>query len=388
MRFFIYFLTFILLLVGEIKGQVSNSNFPILAWGSIPENFTNDHYYSQLKEAGVNLSFSHFHNIGNAVKAMDIAAKYGVKILLYCPELFSETRKTVEMVKDHPGLGGYFLGDEPDLSRFPKLLQWKNIISDIDKSNICYINLFPNYASVKQLGGVRYGDYINRFYSKFDLRVYSFDHYPITNGQTRKDWYGNLEIISSMTKNKNSSFWGFIKIMSIENKSEIISIQDLMLQAFVNLSYGAQGIQYYRYWSLGGTMIDAPMSITGEKNLNYKHLKEVNRYINNLRSVFLNCSVVKIYHTEASKDLTLFLNIPSNKFRLVNGKNLLISEIKNGEKNYTVFVNKSLSKVNQFTIYPSNNVTFIDKELNRSYGKQGVAYTARIRAGEILIMEH
>ena len=368
--------------------QNSIKKFPVVAWGSVPEIYTNDIQYNNLKNAGINFSFSHFTSLDNAIKALDIAAKYNVKILLYCPELFSETEKTVNRVKDHPGLGGYLLSDEPDVSRFNFILSLVKKIKSIDRKNICYINLYPIYASNKQLGNIGYQEYLNKFYSLFNLHIFSFDHYPITNGVIKKDWYQNLEIVSRMTKNKNASFWGFVKIVSIKNASEIINLSDLKLQLFTNLAYGAQGIQFYRYWSLPDKMYNGPISTSGLKNKNYYRLKELSQYIYNLQPVFLNCVVENIYHTESTVGASKFSNSALPFLRINKAKDLLISKIKNNDNLYVVFVNKSLVNKSNSIIYPGKDVTFFDKNFKGVNADKGKPFNLSIDPGEIMIMQY
>jgi len=385
---FVISLILSLLVCSSIVSGQTKSVFPIVAWGSVPQNFTNQEQYGNMREAGISYSFSHFTNLNPAIKALDMAAKYNVKILLYCPELFSQTAQTVKTVKDHPGLGGYLLSDEPNVERFERVLSWVNTIKKIDDKNICYINLYPIYASQKQLGGVNYNEYLSRFYSKFNLRIYSFDHYPVTNSRVRNDWYENLEMFSDMSRKKGSQFWGFVKVMSVDKKSDNIKMEDLKLQTFANLAYGAQGIQFYRYWSLEGKNTDAPISNSGRKNANFSKIKQVSQYITNLQSIFMNCSVESVYHSEVTRGTKRLAVRNKLPYKLLNAKNILISHIRNGDNRYVVFVNKSLTAKSTFKIIPSSNVQMIDKDRKQSDVMRGVNFTASVLPGDILIMKY
>ena len=383
----IYFILLFILIFSK-SGVFAQEKFPIVAWGSVPETYTNDDQYQLLKEAGINVSYSYFRSLSSAITAMDIAAKYNVKILLYCPELFSNTEETIRKVKNHPGLAGYFLDDEPNISRFDKIKDWVNRIQEYDKEHICYVNLFPITASFKQLGGISYQNYLNRFYSKFNLKVYSFDYYPITNGQLKGSWFQNLEMIRGKSMKKGASFWGFVKVMSLSNRSETFREADLKLQAFTNLAYGAQGIQFYRYWSLDTKRNDGPISVVGRKNINYNKVKKLSGYIQSLQSVFLNCSVENIFHTEVIKGTKRFSPQDFPELILSNMRNLLISKIRNGKDRYIVFVNKNLNSETRFQVTPKLEMEVLDKDLKSRMYRKGMNYEIKIEPGDILILRY
>ena len=86
---------------------------PILAWYSIPAEYASEKTYQELADAGFTINFSHLSRLEEALKALDLGQKTGVKIMLSCGELSFDTENVVKKVKDHPALYGYFLRDEP-----------------------------------------------------------------------------------------------------------------------------------------------------------------------------------------------------------------------------------------------------------------------------------
>ena len=94
---------FLLILLGNANSQErlkSDGEIPILAWYSIPANETTIERYQEMKEAGINHSLSFFSNIDEMQKALDVAEKAGVKMLVACPELKKEPEKTVNRFKN------------------------------------------------------------------------------------------------------------------------------------------------------------------------------------------------------------------------------------------------------------------------------------------------
>ncbi len=92
------------------KGEI-----PILAWYSIPASATTVPRYQEMKDAGITHSLSFSNNADEMQKALDVAEKVGVKIIASCPELKTETEKTVQRFMNHPALAGYHLSDEPNI---------------------------------------------------------------------------------------------------------------------------------------------------------------------------------------------------------------------------------------------------------------------------------
>ncbi len=72
---------------------VADKELPILAWWSIPEEETSVERFKELRESGINISFSPYSNIQAVEKALDVALKAGVKLLPSCPELKAEPEK-------------------------------------------------------------------------------------------------------------------------------------------------------------------------------------------------------------------------------------------------------------------------------------------------------
>lgn len=87
----------------------SRSQIPILGWFSIPADYTSVERYQEMKNAGFNISFSHFKTIAENELALNAAQKAGMKIVITCNELKTETEETIRKFMNHPALAEYFL---------------------------------------------------------------------------------------------------------------------------------------------------------------------------------------------------------------------------------------------------------------------------------------
>ena len=375
-KFSLLFLCFVFLLENTNAQEriKSDREFPILAWYSIPAGETTVERYKEMKEAGINHSLSFFSNADQMQKALDVAENAGVKMLVACPELKKEPEKTVKRFMNHPALAGYHLIDEPKISLFPELSEWAKKIQAVDNKHFCYVNLFPNFADSTQLGTTNYKEYVQEYIRQIPVQFVSFDYYPVMKDRLSKTWYENLELIATESKKADKPFWAFALTTNYDNDHVTPqTIAAMRLQVYSNLAYGAQGIQYFTYWSAtsvnapsGEDQRGAPISANGKRSVVYDRVKLMSQEIQNLAGVFLGSKVVSVRHTGLGK-------IPAGTIRLTslpkaikvldtNGAPAIVSVLQNGENAFLVVVNKDfLSSIN-LTVFGNDSLKKILKD--------------------------
>jgi hypothetical protein len=351
------------------KGEI-----PILAWYSIPASETTVPRYQEMKDAGITHSLSFFSNVDELQKALDAAGKVGVKIIASCPEMKTDPVKTVQRFMNHPALAGYHLGDEPNIKKIPELGAWGKQIQAVDNKHFCYANLFPNFADSNQLGTKSYEKYVDEYVKELPLQFISFDYYPVFKDHLAVSWYQNLEQVSDAAKKSGLPFWAFALTTNYdEDHVTPQTIAAMRLQVYSDLAYGAQGIQYFTYWS--ATSIDtppgedqrgAPMSVTGKRSVVYDRVKLMSREIQNLSGVFLGSKVVSVRHAGLGR-------IPIGTIRLTrlpsaikvldsNGAPILVSVLENGANSFLVVVNKNFLNSINLTVYGDESVKRVLKD--------------------------
>jgi len=338
-------------LAGTCYSQ-SQEQIPILAWHGIPPKESTVERYLELRESGITYNYSHFSNADDLAVALDAAAKAGIKMSIHCPELQSEPEKTATRFKDHPALGGYHLVDEPGRGAFPVLGEWVRKIQSVDDQHFCYINLLPNYAPPSMLGTETYREHVQLFIAEVPVPFVSFDYYPVVEVAPgtrvlRESWYENLEIIMDETRKAGKPFWAFALTVA-HNPYPIPTPAELRLQVFSNLAYGAQGIQYFTYWTPGPNAYwnfhHAPITYdTAQRTEVFDYIKEINGEIKDLSCVFLNAEVLSVAHTGE--------NIPQGTTRLeqlpdaiktleTTGEGAVVSILQKEGKSFMVIVNR------------------------------------------------
>ncbi len=352
----------------------SKGEIPILAWYSIPAGETTVARYQEMKEAGITYQFNGFPTADAMEKALDVAEKVGIKMVVSCPELKTDPEKTVRRFMNHTAVVGYHLQDEPSISQLKGLGEWGRRIRAVDNKHFCYVNLFPNHADSLQLGTKDYMEYVREYIKQLPVQFISFDYYPIMKDRISKTWFQNLEQVSGEATKAGLPFWAFALTTNYdENHVTPQTLAAMRLQVYSDLAYGAQGIQYFTYWSAtsvnapsGEDQRGAPISATGKRSVVYDRVKLMSQEIKALSAVFLGSKVVSVRHTGKGM-------IPSGTIRLTslpkaikvlttNDAPALVSVLENGENTFMVVVNKDFVNSINLTVFGDDRVKKVLKD--------------------------
>ncbi len=259
---------------------------------------------------------------------------------------------------NHPALAGYQLIDEPSLELFPELGHWAKWILSVDSKHFCYVNLFPNFADSARLGTKDYRENVSECAKQIPLSFLSFDYYPVLKDRLSKTWYENLEQFSNESRKADKSFWAFALTTNYDDDHLTPqTLAAMRLQVYSDLAYGAQGIQYFTYWSATSSTPSiedqrgAPISMSGKRSVVYDRVKLMSNEIKNLAGVFLGSKVISVKHTGLGmipKGTGRLIDIPKAiRVLETNGAPALVSVLENGENTFVVIINKNhLASIN------------------------------------------
>lgn len=364
-----------------------DDRIPVLAWIGPPPAQANVERYRELADCGFTHSFTGFANLADMTKALDAANQAGVKLMVSCPELQSDPQATVKRLKDHPAVGGYFLRDEPAAGDFASLARWAKQIESIDDRHVAYVNLFPDYATPQQLGTETYQQYVDRFVKEVPVQVISFDYYPIIDHSVRASWYTNLETISAAAKSANKPFWAFALSLRHYNYP-VPTVAHLREQVFSNLAYGAQGIQYFTYWSAGDLGGDSPIDAAGKRTPVYDRVKTVNAEIRGFSRVFLGAKVLWVGHTGSSipQGTRRARSEPPIRSLSTEGTGAVVSLLGNGDRRFLVIVNRDINARMPLTIqFDGSRVIRTIRSDGRDEEPGARDFRANVEPGDALI---
>lgn len=306
-HYFVLGMIFLLLLftrIGQAQERLDlSAQIPIVAWYGIRANEATVERFKELKEAGFTINFSEYSSLEEVEKALDAAHKVGVQLIIACPELRKEPEKTVRKFMEHPAVAGYFLRDEPVVTDFAALGDWAKRIQAVDNRKFCYLNLFPTGGEehLRFLGVQNYREYITRFNKEVPLPFLSFDHYPVLGDNVLKaEWYENLEDFSDEARKIGKDFWAFA-LATKHGPYPVPTRASLRLQLYSNLVYGAQGLQYFTYWTPAGDSFydyqHGPIGLDGKRTEVYDLVKDMNAEIRSIAGIFLGAKVLSVRHT-------------------------------------------------------------------------------------------
>lgn len=362
----------------------------IIASHAIRENFGSFVNYKTIEECGFTTACEYYPTKEEAIKHLAIAAGTKVKLIIWCPEILNNMEKTVHDFCQYSSFGGYLLFDEPGADKFNEIAKQYMRLRRLDNEHYIWINLFPITAEKYRLHTSSYEEYVDEYLKKVKPSFLSFDNYGIDKNGIRLKYYQNLEIISSLCKTKQIPFWAYVLTSQFGNYEQPTK-GTLSLQAYNNLAYGAQGIEYFSYRRILDyqlNMICAPVDTNYQKMPVYYDVKELNAEIQYYSSFFYGCDVKEVTHL--SKDIPIGTRQTGElPFRIkidnYNGKGFVVSHFFNGSHEYLLFVNKDYSESQTVVLETPRRVKRISYySSERFIGRGKLTFTAQ--PGSIILL--
>ncbi|MBI2302487.1 MAG: hypothetical protein HYU66_26575 [Armatimonadetes bacterium] len=286
------------------------SEFPIGYWYGPPAEYNTRETWQAVKDAGFTFGGMGNYGVDGNPKMLDLCAEVGLKAIVIDGRLAWQVtagdhwRETLaEVVKDygsHPALLGYYLQDEPHYSLFDALGKVSQELQRIDPRHLPYINLFPTYASVEQLGNPTFADHLETFLRIVQPGVLSYDHYALLrDGGLRGDYFENLALIRAAAQRHGVAPWDiFLSLPHLGYRDPTAA--EMRWQAYTALAYGMKGLMYFTYWTHPDWEKDGQTAIVhpdGKPARLYPIVQAVNREVQALGPTLLGLTSTAVYHT-------------------------------------------------------------------------------------------
>ncbi|MDR1583330.1 MAG: hypothetical protein LBS55_08765 [Prevotellaceae bacterium] len=289
-------------------GGVPTPDFASGAWGNMtsPTDLMKD-----LFDCGYNATgFIPTKYVPAAINCRLAVILYDERIASYPEVTPQQAEKTVQTVLNEikspelrKAIYSIYIKDEPNASLFPRLSLWSEAIC---KHKILpYINLFPDYASDKQLGSDDYEAHLDEFVNTCNPKYVSYDNYSLFAGNKFDEnrFYGNLETVRKKSLQYGIPFWNVILGNTHFHYIEP-SPATLGIQVYSTLAYGGKGIGYFTHYApeIGNYRL-APIDQFGHKTKTWEMIRSINLQIHSLASVYCTLKSVNVFHTD---------NVPKN----------------------------------------------------------------------------
>lgn len=293
---------------------------PILGWAGPSGEMIRDDVMNGMAESGFNLSLSST-SADKAIEALDVAYRNKVRLILQLTEyhvdddfVFDDVKKNtireiVLKVKDHPGLYGYHLRDEPRYFLLDKIAEVADFIRSMDSYHLCYVNHNPP-ISQDGLGAGSIELFWKEYIKKVKPQFLSYDHYPLLIASkeeiekigvsapnvfgkimVKPDYFEALDIVRTFSSLCNLPMWVFtlsVKVGAHPSPTE----GHMRFQLMCNLAYGARGLQYFTY-----AHAEAMVRKDGTTTPEWELAQRINKDIHILWKKMKDLRSLAVFHT-------------------------------------------------------------------------------------------
>ncbi len=340
---------------------------PITAWGwsfDYRQGEVSPERFREVAEAGFTEILQQVPNDKDAIiKVLDMADAAGLKVLLH----FLPTKQNVDAVKNHPALSSYYVYDEPGPKKLKELAQTITEIQSWDPNHPCYVNALGKWEGDGKEGtyGMPDGDYesyLEEFFKNFDWKVVRQDTYPVFSTMRFESrpfrrprgpltlfekWFPTLETVRKVAERHGVPSHGFVLCTSLRNHpcfdNPLPTVAHMKLQAYCNLAYGAQGLEYYEYVRRERDNY-TPLDMDLKRTAVFDRCREVNMELHARASCFLGAKVVKVRHAakmlpELCVQFDANSDLPKFAKNLSVDRHAVVSHLKKGGRDILMVVN-------------------------------------------------
>ena len=395
-------------MVRDQYSDATRTTFRTMGYRGFKNHMATLENFQKLADAGINIVTVETDE-GPFMHQLDLAQQVGMKCVPVVwpyaeayerdPENYKGLDDMINELKDHPATFAYHIYDEPSTALIPSLKFRKERIESLDPDHPVYINLNPE-GSQAGLGTKTYYEYVEAYIRDCGVKFLSYDMYPCRPDDDPdypdgivSYWWRSNEIVASLTKQYGIPWWGFAASCWIDKELHLFAkptVENLRLQVYSNLTYGAQVIQYFVILQYGGTDF-APIMVDGTWNEEaYGILKDFNTELHRRGWVFDGCTMEKVRHTNTAPAWTTrFANsdLPQEVASLSTDQEALVGFIENLGNKYITVVNKSLREKMTLEAVFNDMVYTIARDGRFSEQFAGPA-TFTIDEGDMLVIKY
>lgn len=339
--------------------------FPIAAWKAFPlDHIPTERDFKLLKECGINIISETINDTILIPKILDIVADNGFKMLIRSDYTSNTTPlpTIVKRFKGHRGLLGYYVCDEPTETDFQFCIDRDRIIKKIDPDLLRYVNLWASDAKYAK----DYSSYLEKYITQVNPQILSVDVYPIRSNNSNdyyiyNDYYTTYENLLDKAKKYNLQWMACCQSTALEGFMWPTE-ENLRFQTITALAYGADAICWWTYQlptSNPGYFLESPIT-DGKRTPIWYSMKNVNKEIQDLRSVFMNADVLGIWHTgEKLPKGTKRLSTPPYPIKAITTEKsgVMISHILNDNREYMVIISHNVNHSQRIRITGKQNIS-------------------------------
>ncbi len=276
--------------------------FPLMAWDYVDDEAT----LTAMANCGVNsVAFV-------PPQMLDACQRLGIRAIVYDPALAGDRwdapldadraiqalPELLSRVNAHPAVWGYHLKDEPSSDMFPALGRVADELRRLAPGKWPYINLLPGE-------GPDYDTYLRQFVETCRPPIISYDRYVLfESGPQWPVFWANLAQVREAAQTFDLPFHNIV-LTAAHWHYRVPTDEDIRMQVFGSIVYGAKGIAYYKFMSESlaclqapdlGNFRDGPLDAFRCQTPLWGHLRTTNRVVHNLAPHLRKLRSDAVYH--------------------------------------------------------------------------------------------
>lgn len=383
---------------------VPQNQFLISAFWPPVSGYINATQYDYLKNAGINyLHNVDCSNVADRKAALSLAAKRGMKIGVSDSRFSDSLNKTDDQIgkvideyRNVPGVGGYYIVDEPyNANSYARV--YKTMLNH-DKDAIPYLNFLPGYVYPSITA---YQDQMTDFAQLVgcnNTKYLMYDGYPFGASENSFStyMYQNMDAVRQTGLKTNVKTSTFIQSVGIPGSLRRTNKNEIRFEVSCALAYGFKQISYFTWWTpthRSETFTDAIISADGTPTDLYNPVCAINKQVTVLGPLLMKLDALEVYHSGTQSEGTV--SLPKDYFfQVKSSDDVLISYMrdrKNG-RNYIMAVNKSFTDSKNISFATSKDIESIwevnkDTAKKSKIAKSDDGFTLSFKPGEARLFE-
>ena len=372
------------------ENTYAQKRMPIMASHTIRAGHNTLENYKNIEEAGFTLAKEYYPSVDEAIEHLKTASKTKVKLIVECPEFSNDLENSVMRLNKYRSFGGYDISDEPGAESFNELGKKVEKIRRLDDKHIIWLNLFPIYAQLNRLQTDSYNNYVDQYIDLVKPPFVSFDCYAIRKKGLDTDFYRNLELISDKCKKTGLRFWTYVLASQFSDFVEPTK-GSISFQAYCNLAYGAQGIEYFSYRRIIQTGLNitiSPVDTNYKKMPIYDSVKQLNNEILYYSRFFCDNNVVDVTHlgSNTPEGTSKTTELPNQIKVLEYGeKGFVVSHFMKKNHDYLMFVNKDYNNKQMLKVYSPKRIKRLSYYVNERKSGSGELFFT-VQPGSMVLL--
>ncbi len=355
------------------------------------KNYINDEQYKLMADAGITYVMGSGDALGDKhvqEKMLELCDKYGMLMtvgdyrlggnLLNMSE--QDILAVVEEYKNVPGVGGYYMLDEPYNPN--TFIEAYRVLKSAEPDKYMHLNFLPS-GSYPNLDTYisQMDDWCKLCASTgYPLDYLMYDRYPYgvaAGSMDRVGFLSNMDACHDVGLANDVKTGAYIQSVCIPGGFRRPTDSEIRYEIYMYLAYGYKQISYFTWFTpvdRSEPFADGIISPTGVPNKHYAAVSKVNHEVLALGKTLVNCDALEIYlngETWGQEGIPEdFLVQPTDN------KNYTVSLLKDKEsgRNYLMVVNNNFSKEQTVTLQLDASITSLERASKQdgSFSKVGI----------------